>query len=97
MTTLRPIRLANAAAIAAAALWTVCTALVVLAPGPARWVTGQMLHADLSGMDWSLTFGGFVAGLVAWSVLAWVVAVAIGAVYRALGTAPRGVAVVSPR
>lgn len=95
MTTLRPIRLANASAIAAAVLWTVCAALVVLAPGPAMWVTGQMLHADLSAMDWSLTFGSYFVGLVGWIVLAWVVAAAIGGVYQILGTAPRAVPAVS--
>jgi len=84
VTTLHPVRLANAAAVSAAVLWAVCAAFVVLAPGPAMSVTGQMLHADLSAAEWSLSFWSFCAGLVAWTVLAWVLGAGIGWVYQML-------------
>lgn len=61
--------LALAAALAAAISFTVCAALVWLAPGPAMSVTGAMVHANLAGVTWSLTPGNFVAGLLAWTIV----------------------------
>ena len=99
MSTLHLVRLANAAAVTAAVtaavLWTVCASLVVLAPGPAMWVTGQMLHADLPAVDWNLTFGSFFVVLVAWTLFAWVLGAGIGWVYQMLTPAPHRVPVIS--
>ena len=68
---LSPMRLGGASAMTAAVLWTICALLVTAAPGPMMTVTGHMLHAELSGMRFHLTPGGFFIGLIAWCVSAW--------------------------
>lgn len=71
-------RLALAVAGVTAVLWILCSAFVSVAPGPAMGITGHMIHADVSGFTWSLTWAGFVVGLVSWTlsaaVPAWLVA-----------------------
>lgn len=79
-----PVRMATAAAMFTGAAWTVCAALVALAPGPALWVTEQMLHADLSHTQWNLTPRSFLVGLFAWMFLVWASVAATGWLYRAL-------------
>ena len=70
--------LALAVALATAVLWILCSAFVMLAPGPAMGVTGHMMHGDLTDFSWSLTWSGFLVGLVSWMILAaacaWLVA-----------------------
>jgi len=78
-------RLALAVAIVTAFLWVLCSAFVALTPGPAMEATGQMMHADLSELSWSLTWGGFVMGLVWWTGLAAVTAWLIARAYNRLG------------
>jgi len=49
-----------------AVLWIVCSALVALMPGPMGTLTGHMLHGNMEGFDWTLTWTGFFVGLVTW-------------------------------
>lgn len=71
--------LAISFAITAVIFWIVCSALVYAWPGPMMNMTGDMMHAELSHMTWSLNITGFFAGLVIWTVVSgitgWIVAV----------------------
>jgi hypothetical protein len=78
-------RLALACAMATAILWFICSASVVMMPALSLEVTGHLVHADLSGTSWSLTWGGFLIGLVTWTLTAAVSAWLIAWVYNRLG------------
>jgi len=71
-------KLALAAAMATAVLWTICSALVAAMPGSMMGVSGSMVHADFSTMSWSMNMVSFVIGLILWSlmaaVLGWLIA-----------------------
>jgi len=67
---LEAIKLALAAAMATAVIWTFCSALVALMPGRMMEMSGDMVHADFSTMGWSMTWIGFVVGLFLWSLMA---------------------------
>ena len=77
--TLEPKSLALASASTAVVLWIVCSVLVVLLPGMMMSMTGDMMHADMSQMSWTLNFVGFFVGLILWAVLAaatgWLIAI----------------------
>ena len=57
-----------AAGAVAAVLFTICAAAVAIAPEATTAIAGEMIHADLSGITRTLTFGNFVGGLICWSV-----------------------------
>ncbi len=78
------VRIGFATAIVFAVVWVICSVLVVLAPGVMMEMGGHMLHADLGSLNWTLRWTGFFVGLAAWTVLSWVIAWAIAAVYNAL-------------
>lgn len=65
---LNPLAFALAGAVAAAILWTLCSLMVLALPALALDMTGHMLHAQLGSFGWTLTWTGFLVGLVAWSV-----------------------------
>jgi len=67
-----------------AAVWLICSALVVAMPGMMMQMSGHAMHADFSGAHWTMTWIGFFVGLVIWSVLGGVLAWAIAAVYNRL-------------
>ena len=56
-----------------------CSLLVALLPGMMMNMTGDMVHADMSHMNWSMNLVGFLVGLVIWTLLAgitgWLVAI----------------------
>lgn len=68
-----------------AAIWVICSALVVLIPGPMMQMSGHMLHADLSGLGWSMHWGGFFFGLMLWSLLPGLLVWAIAGLYNRFG------------
>lgn len=76
---LQPGALALSSAVTFAVIWIVCSLLVTLLPGMMMGMTGDMIHADMDQMSWSMNFGGFVVGLVIWSLLAgvtgWLIAI----------------------
>ena len=51
-------------------IWIACSLLVALLPGPMMSMTAHMFHSDLAGFSWTLTWTGFVVGLVAWTLWA---------------------------
>jgi membrane associated rhomboid family serine protease len=63
-------KLGLAAALAVAIIWIVCSVLVMLLPQAMIGVTGDMMHADLSSMQWQMHLSGLLIGLVAWSLTA---------------------------
>ena len=61
---------ALASAIAAALLWLVCSVIVFIIPGPMMGMSGHMVHANLSGMNWALSLTGILVGLIGWGLIA---------------------------
>lgn len=78
------IKLGLATAIVFAVVWVICSLLVFSMPLGMMQMGGHMTHADFGPMAWTLTWTGFIIGLVAWSILAGVLAWAIAAVYNSL-------------
>lgn len=77
-------KLFAATAAAFAIIWVVCSALVALVPGQMMDMSGHMIHADVEMMSWTLTWGGFVVGLILWSLSAGITAWLIGTIYNSL-------------
>ncbi|MDA1324016.1 MAG: DUF5676 family membrane protein [Proteobacteria bacterium] len=77
-------KLGLATAIIFALIWVICSVLVVSIPGAMMQVSGHMLHADLSGLGWSMHWGGFFFGLVLWSALAGLIVWAVAGLYNRL-------------
>lgn len=73
-----------ATAIVFAVVWLICSALVVTLPNMMMQMSGHALHADMGTAHWTMTWAGFVIGLIIWSVLGGVLAWAIAAVYNRL-------------
>jgi hypothetical protein len=65
-------------------LWVVCTAAVHVIPYPMMMLTGHMIHADLSTQGWTLTFLGFLTGLVSWAAMAGISGWLIASIYKRL-------------
>ncbi len=66
-------------AAAAAIFWLLCSLLVYLLPRMMMDMTGDMVHADLTSMNWNMTLSGFGLGLLLWTIVSglfgWVIAV----------------------
>jgi len=75
-------KLGMATTIVFAIVWAICSVLVVIVPGPMMQMSGQMLHADLSGYGWSMHWSGFFVGLILWSLLPGLLVWAIAALYN---------------
>ncbi len=71
-----------ASAIATSILWVLCSAIVYLIPRPMIDMSGHMVHANLSGMNWNLTFFGFLVGLIVWSLFAGLFAWILAHIYN---------------
>ncbi|MEO8586988.1 MAG: DUF5676 family membrane protein [Acidobacteriota bacterium] len=77
-------RFALAAALVTAITFTICAALVWLSPDPMMIVTGSMVHANLTGMRWTLTPGNYLTGLLAWTIVSGLIAWFWGGLYNRL-------------
>jgi hypothetical protein len=75
---------AIATALVTAFLFVICAFLVALAPKETTSVAGYLIHADLSGITRSLTWGNFFGGLVGWSVGTAILAGAMAWLYNRL-------------
>ncbi len=64
--------------------WLICSLFVTVLPRGMMQMSGHMVHANLGQMSWVLTWGGFIYGLLAWSIGAGIVAWAIAAIYNRL-------------
>ena len=82
---LQATKFAVATAITFSLLWVICSAFVALIPNPSMALTGAMVHADLSAMNWSLTWSSFFIGLIGWAVLGAITAWLITFIYYILG------------
>jgi hypothetical protein len=78
------VKLGFSTAIVFAIAWVICSILVVVSPGVMMQMSGHMIHANLSGLGWTMHWTSFLIGLVAWSVLSGVLAWAVAAVYNRL-------------
>ena len=59
---------AFAGGLTAAVLFTVCAVAVAVAPEATTAFAGTLIHADLSGVMRTLTWGSFALGLITWTV-----------------------------
>ncbi len=73
-----------ATAIVFALAWVICSLFVFLMPAGMMQMSGHMVHADLGHMSWTLNWFGFIFGLLAWSIIAGVMAWAVAALYNRL-------------
>ncbi len=78
-------RSAQSCGISAIFLWTACSLLVVVAPTLMTAITGHMLHTQMNGFVWHLTWPGYFVGLVSWTVCAAITGWLIASVYEWLG------------
>ena len=83
------LKLAGAVAAAFGLAWAFCSLLVVVLPDPLMMITGHMVHADLSGLDWKIGAPGFVAGLLAWMISSGAIAGITAVLYNKGITRPR--------
>ena len=77
---LSPFALTIAAALAFAAIWTLCSAVVMLVPGLADAAFAGMMHADMPTMH--VTLDGFLIGLAGWTLTGAVTALVLAFVYN---------------
>jgi len=78
------LKLGYATGIVFAAIWVVCSILVIVVPGAMMRMSGHMIHAELSGVTWSMHWTGFFVGLVLWSLLSALLVWAVAEVYNRL-------------
>lgn len=76
-----------ATAITFAVSWIICAIFVGLLPVGMMTMTGHMVHMNLGSLSWSMTFTGFITGLIAWSLLPGAIAWCIATIYNRLALA----------
>lgn len=79
-------KLAFATSVVFGFLWIICSALVVLIPGAMLRMTGYMVHTETLSFQWSLTWAGFIGGLVLWSVLSGLIVWLVARFYNRIAT-----------
>lgn len=82
---LNPVKLAIASAVTMAVFWVICSFMVLVMPAMMMSMTGQMVHADLSGFNWTLTLSGFLVGLISWCLSAGVFGFLLAYFYNMFG------------
>ena len=78
-------RLALSVGAAIAVLWTICSALVAIQPALMMSITAHMMHANMDGVGWTMTWTGFFVGLISWTICAAVTGWLIGWIYNYFG------------
>lgn len=81
---INPVSFGVASAITAAILWVVCSLLVFLMPGQMMSMSGDMVHANLGGMNWAISLTGFIVGLISWAVFAGIFGWILAFIYNML-------------
>lgn len=71
-------------AITFAIFWVICSLAVWIMPGMMMSMSGHMVHGDLSAIQWHLSLGGVLLGLVAWSLIAGITGWLVAVVYNRL-------------
>lgn len=77
-------KIGYATAAAFAIVWVVCSLLVIGLPSMMLGISGHMIHADFSGMQWHMSGLGFILGLFTWSVIAGIIAALVAFIYNRL-------------
>lgn len=77
-------RLGLATSIVFAVIWAVCSLLILSMPLGMMQVRGGMAHSRFDQMPMALNWGGFVTGLLGWTIVAGLIAWAIATVYNRL-------------
>lgn len=57
-------------AIAFSVAWVLCSLMVVMMPNIMLFITGGMVHVDLSSLEWEMKLSTVVIGLIGWSLSA---------------------------
>lgn len=73
--------LALASGTIASALFVLCALFVAVAPGATIWATRELFHVAVASAP-SITWTGFVVGLIFWYILTAVTAAAWAALYN---------------
>ncbi len=81
---LNTIAIANASGVVTAALFTLCALLLAIAPAAAYAGFSYLLHANLTGIAYPMTWGVYLGGLIVWVVLMWLVGWALAELYNRL-------------
>ncbi|MFL0802738.1 MAG: hypothetical protein K6L81_03410 [Agarilytica sp.] len=68
-----PIKFASAAALSTALIWLLCSVLVLIAPGAINYISGAMMHLEMSHWVWDLSVSKLVVGMLAWALMTWLV------------------------
>lgn len=79
---LNTLAIANSTGLVTAVLFTLCALLLAVAPAAAYAVFSYLLHADLAGIAYAMTWGVYLGGLAAWVVFTWLVAAALASLYN---------------
>tara|TARA_B100000745_G_scaffold300562_1_gene255305 strand:- start:6801 stop:7073 length:273 start_codon:yes stop_codon:yes gene_type:complete len=77
-------KLATATSSFVGIVWLLCSVAVAVAPDALRYISGAMVHLDLSQWAWDMGLDTFFVGLLAWTVLSWVTVWGIVTVYQRL-------------
>ena len=75
---------AIACAMSTGLLWSICSALVVCFPNYMLQMTAHMFHVDLADVHWTMTWSGFLLGLLGWTLLAGSAGALLAVVYNRL-------------
>ncbi|MEP7012601.1 MAG: DUF5676 family membrane protein [Acidobacteriota bacterium] len=74
--------LVKAVAVVGAASYALCAGLLALAPEATMRVAGYLMHVDLSAIARPLSWGGALAGILAWTLFTAALAAAAGGLYN---------------
>jgi hypothetical protein len=81
---LHALKFGIASAITISIVWTICALMVLIFPASMMSMSGEMMHLDSAGVGWSLSFIGYVIGLICWAVFSGLSAWFFALVYNRL-------------
>ena len=81
---LNSIKFGIACAVSASILWLICTLLVMVMPGVMMTMSGDMVHMQLSDMEWQISLSGVILGMVGWFMIAGAMGGASAVIYNRL-------------
>lgn len=70
------------AAVSAAVIFIACWTITAILPQFSMRMAEAMLHADLGGISWSITWPGLVLGTLWWAVWSGLTAALLGWIYN---------------
>tara|TARA_R110002049_G_scaffold189977_1_gene358587 strand:+ start:11437 stop:11691 length:255 start_codon:yes stop_codon:yes gene_type:complete len=75
-------RMALASGLSISIFWFICSLMVFILPGAMREMTGNMVHLDVTNLDWNLTWWGVLSGMLCWFVTAYAITYVSVAIYN---------------